>query len=49
VRGKPGARVELEVEFLGGAKHLPVIRLKRAAQQSPRAATGLAVRLRATL
>jgi putative transposase len=31
VRGKPGARLEMHVEFLGGRRHLPVISLRRAA------------------
>ena len=31
VRGKPGAQLELHVEFLGGRKHLPVVTLRRAA------------------
>jgi hypothetical protein len=31
VRGSPGARLELDVEFHAGRKHLPVVRLKRAA------------------
>ncbi|MBX3413911.1 MAG: DDE-type integrase/transposase/recombinase [Pirellulales bacterium] len=30
-RGRPGARLELEIEFLGGGKHLPVVTLRRAA------------------
>jgi len=31
VRGKSGARLELDVEFLAGRRHLPIVRLKRAA------------------
>jgi len=31
VRGKPGARLELAVEFHAGRKHLPVVRIRRAA------------------
>ena len=31
VRGSPGARLTLEVSFHGGRRHLPVVRLKRAA------------------
>jgi hypothetical protein len=31
VRGKPGARLELHVEFQGGRRHLPIVTLKRAA------------------
>ena len=31
VRGKPGARLELHVEFLAGRKHLPIVSLRRAA------------------
>ena len=31
VRGKAGAKMEPDVEFLGGRKHLPIVRLKRAA------------------
>jgi hypothetical protein len=31
VRGQPGARLELEVEFLAGRKHLPIVRLRRVA------------------
>ena len=31
VKGKPGARLELAVDFLGGRRHLPVVRVNRAA------------------
>jgi len=31
VKGKPGLRLELDVQFLGGRKHLPIVRLRRAA------------------
>ena len=31
VKGKPGTRVELHVEFLTGRKHLPIVRMVRAA------------------
>jgi transposase InsO family protein len=31
VRGSPGARLTLEVSFHSGRKHLPIVRLKRAA------------------
>ena len=31
LKGKPGAWVELEVEFLAGRKHLPIVKLRRAA------------------
>jgi transposase InsO family protein len=31
VRGAPGGRLELEVDFLMGRKHLPIVRLKRVA------------------
>ncbi len=31
VRGTAGAMLELNVVFLGGRKHLPIVRLKRAA------------------
>jgi transposase InsO family protein len=31
VRGRPGARVKLDVSFLGGRKHLPVVTARRAA------------------
>jgi hypothetical protein len=31
VKGRPGARVEIEVEFLDGKRHLPVVHLKRGA------------------
>ena len=30
VRGSPGAKVELEVKFHGGRRHLPIVTLKRA-------------------
>ena len=30
-RGRPGARLELDVAFHGGRKHLPIVTLKRAA------------------
>jgi putative transposase len=31
VRGKPGVNLELQVEYLAGRKHLPIVTLKRAA------------------
>lgn len=31
IRGQPGARVELDVQFLGERRHLPTVTLKRAA------------------
>jgi hypothetical protein len=31
VKGKAGARIALDVEFLSGRKHLPIVRLKRVA------------------
>ncbi len=31
VKGKPGARLELQVQFLAVRKHLPIVRLTRAA------------------
>ena len=31
VKGKPGVRLQLDVEFLGRRRHLPIVRLKRAA------------------
>jgi putative transposase len=31
VRGKPGVKLELQVEYLAGRKHLPIATLKRAA------------------
>jgi hypothetical protein len=31
VRGSPGARLELLVEFHGGRRHLPIVRLNRVA------------------
>jgi len=31
VRGQPGARLQLDVEFQAGRKHLPVVRLRRVA------------------
>jgi len=31
VRGSPGARVELDIEYLDGKKHLPIVALRRAA------------------
>jgi len=31
VKGRPGARLDLDVGFLDGRKHLPIVRLKRAA------------------
>ncbi|HUT32156.1 MAG TPA: hypothetical protein VNE39_01640 [Planctomycetota bacterium] len=31
VKGQPGVRLRMEVEFLAGRKHLPVVHLKRAA------------------
>jgi hypothetical protein len=30
-KGQPGARVDMEVEFLADRKHLPIVRLQRAA------------------
>jgi hypothetical protein len=41
VKGKPAARIELGVEFLHGRKHLPVVRLKRAAQPARNSEEGL--------
>jgi hypothetical protein len=31
VKGKPGVRIELHVEFKSGRKHLPIVGLRRAA------------------
>jgi hypothetical protein len=31
VRGQPGAKLDIHVEFQGGHKHLPVVSLRRAA------------------
>ncbi|MGA2799503.1 MAG: hypothetical protein ABSE63_18115 [Thermoguttaceae bacterium] len=31
VKGKPGVRLELQVDFHKGRKHLPIVTLKRAA------------------
>jgi hypothetical protein len=31
VRGRPGTRLELDVSFQGGRKHLPIVLLTRAA------------------
>ena len=31
VKGQPGVRLELDVQFLGGCKHLPIVRLCKAA------------------
>jgi hypothetical protein len=31
VKGKPGARLEFDVEFQNGRRHLPIVRLMRAA------------------
>jgi hypothetical protein len=31
VKGQPGTKVELHVEFIADSKHLPVVKLKRAA------------------
>ena len=31
VKGKPGVRIELDVEFKGGRRHLPIVRSRRAA------------------
>jgi hypothetical protein len=31
VRGSPGAKLTLEVKFHAGRKHLPIVRLRRAA------------------
>lgn len=31
VKGQPGVRLEMEVAFQGGHRHLPIVRLKRAA------------------
>jgi hypothetical protein len=30
-RGRPGAQLELAIKFLGGRKHLPIVKLRRAA------------------
>jgi hypothetical protein len=31
VKGKPGVFLDLDIEFLDGRRHLPVVRVKRAA------------------
>jgi hypothetical protein len=31
VKGKPGVRIELDVEFQAGRRHLPIVRVQRAA------------------
>jgi hypothetical protein len=31
VKGQPGARLQLSVEFLGHCRHLPIVKLKRIA------------------
>jgi transposase InsO family protein len=31
VKGQPGARLEMDVQFSGGRRHLPVVSLRRAA------------------
>jgi len=31
VKGKPGVRIELDVELQSGREHLPIVRVKRAA------------------
>jgi len=31
VKGQPGVRIELVVEYHAGKKHLPVVKLRRAA------------------
>jgi len=31
IRGQPGALLDLDVRYLGGRRHLPVVTLKRAA------------------
>ena len=31
VRGSPGARLKLKISFLNGRKHLPLVKLARAA------------------
>ncbi len=31
VKGKPGVLLELDIEFLDGRRHLPIVRVKRAA------------------
>jgi hypothetical protein len=31
IRGKPGAGVEMDISYHGGRKHLPIVRLHRAA------------------
>ena len=33
VQGKPGARLELDVEFQSGRRQMPIVRLKRAARR----------------
>jgi len=35
IRGQPGARLSLDVRYLGGRSHLPTVTLKRAAQKRP--------------
>ena len=34
VKGKPGVRIERDVEFQASRRHLPAVRLERAAQQT---------------
>jgi hypothetical protein len=31
IKGKPGVRLELDVEFQAGRRHLPIVRVQRAA------------------
>jgi hypothetical protein len=31
VKGKPGAAIELDVDFEAGRRHLPIVRIRRAA------------------
>jgi hypothetical protein len=31
VAGKPGDRFDIEIEYIGGHAHLPIVRLRRAA------------------
>jgi hypothetical protein len=31
VKGKPGVQIELDIEFQAGRRHLPIVRVRRAA------------------
>jgi len=31
VRGSPGVRIELDLDYLNGKKHLPIVKLRKAA------------------